>query len=146
LAVMIPPTMKFSSRSPAFEILATGNMDYQVHAANQLKAGDGPGFEVYGTGAPPPLGDQSRLQARSQHPAPRNPAASAPGSIALPSLTRFDSRLQQSQSNLQSLVLGGLTTVLLAACAFLVWRGPKTRAGYGRSAVVSRQTNHLQTP
>lgn len=41
LAVMIPPTMKFSSRTPAFGILTTGNSRYQVRAANQLKAGKG---------------------------------------------------------------------------------------------------------
>jgi hypothetical protein len=63
LAVMIPATMKFSSRSPAFEILATGKGDYTVQAANQLKAGDGPGFEVSGAGALPPLGDQAKSQA-----------------------------------------------------------------------------------
>lgn len=30
LAVMIPPTMKFTSRSTAFQLLPTGNNDYQV--------------------------------------------------------------------------------------------------------------------
>src|SRR5258708_622903 len=49
-AVMIPSTMRFSSRSLDFDILATGNSRYQVRAANQLKAGEGPEFEVSGTG------------------------------------------------------------------------------------------------
>jgi hypothetical protein len=146
LAVMIPPGMKFLSTSPAFESLATGNTDYQVHAANRLQAGQGPGFEVYGTGALPPLGDQSRSQAQSQPPAFLNPAASARGRLVLRSLAHFDSRMEQPPTTSESLVLGGLTAVLLAACAFLVWRARKTRAKYGTNAAVSRQTNHFRTP
>src|SRR5712671_5231970 len=55
LAVMIPPTMKFTSRSSAFEVLATGNNSYQVEAANQVQAGEGPGFEISGVGMLPAL-------------------------------------------------------------------------------------------
>ena len=65
MAVMIPLTRKFSSRSPPFEVLATGNSNYQVQAAKQLEAGEGPGFEVSGTGALPPLEDQAKSQGRS---------------------------------------------------------------------------------
>jgi len=72
-AVMIPPTMRFSSRSPAFEVLATGNSRYQVRAANQLNAGDGPGFEVSGTGAVPPLVGQAKTQAQLDSPTVPNP-------------------------------------------------------------------------
>ncbi|HEX4545176.1 MAG TPA: hypothetical protein VH110_02365, partial [Candidatus Acidoferrum sp.] len=129
LAVMIPPTMKFSSGSPAFGRLATGNTDYQVHAVNRLKAGEAPGFDVDGTGALPPLGDRSG----SPHPALLNPAATARGRIVSPALARFDSPLQRSDSTSESLLLGGLAAVLLAACAFLVWRAQMTRAGYGTS-------------
>jgi len=71
------PTMKFSSSSPAFKILATGNSRYQVHAASRVKAGVGPEFEVSGTGALPSLGDQAESQARSQSPAV--PTALVPG-------------------------------------------------------------------
>ncbi len=127
LAVMIPPTMKFSSRSPAFEILATGNSRYQVQAANQLKAGEGPGFEVSGTGALPPLGDQAKSQARSHSPAPPSPTLPAPRRAALPSLARIDSRWKQARPASQSLLLGGMTAVLLAASALLVWRARKAR-------------------
>ena len=126
-AVMIPPTMKFSSRSPAFEILAIGNSRYQVRAANQLKAGEGPEFEVSGTGTLPPLGDQAKSQARSHSPAPPNPTQSALGRAALPSLASIDSRSKRTQPPSQSLVLGGVTSVLLAACALLVWRVRKAR-------------------
>jgi hypothetical protein len=41
LAVMIPPTMKFSSPSKAFKILKTGNRNYEVRAISPLK-GFGP--------------------------------------------------------------------------------------------------------
>src|ERR1700687_2722324 len=122
MAVMIPPTMKFSSRSPAFKILPVGNSHYQVQAANQLQAGEGPGFEVSGTGALPPLGDQAKPQARSQSPAVPDRVVSAPGSGAVPSLANIDIRLKQTQPPSQSLVLGGVTSVLLAACVLLVWR------------------------
>jgi hypothetical protein len=127
LAVMIPPTMKFSSGSPAFKILATSNSRYQVRAANQLKAGEGPGFEVSGTGALPPLGDQAKSQARSHSPVPPSPTLSAPVRAALPSLASIDSRSKQTQPPSQSLVLDGMTSILLAACALLVWRARKAR-------------------
>jgi hypothetical protein len=128
LAVMIPPTMRFSSRSSAFQILTTGNSRYQVRAAIQLQAGEGPGFDVSGTGALPALGDQANSQARSQSPLPPVPTQFAPTRPALPSLPSIDSRLKQYQPPSQSLVLDGLTAVLFAACALLVWRGRKARS------------------
>jgi hypothetical protein len=127
LAVMTPVAMKFSSRSPAFEILKTGNRRYQVHAANQLKAGEGPEFEVSGTGALPPLDHQASSQQRFPSPASPNPTQSPPPRAALHSLPSIDPRLKQSQPRSQSLVLGGVTSILLAACALLVWRGRKAR-------------------
>ncbi len=128
LAVMTPAAMKFSSRSPAFEIFKTGNSRYQVHAASQLKAGEGPEFEVSGTGALPPLGDQASSHHRFLSPASPNPTQSPPARALLPSLASSNSPLKlQSQPTSQSLILGGVTSVLLAACALLVWRGRKVR-------------------
>jgi hypothetical protein len=128
LAVMTPAAMKFSSRSPAFEILKTGNSRYQVHAASQLKAGEGPEFEVSGTGALPPLGDQASSHQRFLSPASPNPTQSPPARALFPSLASTNSRLKlQSQPTSQSLVLGGVTSVLLAASALLVWRGRNAR-------------------
>jgi hypothetical protein len=138
LAVMIPPTMKFSSRSPAFEILATGSSRYQVQAANQLPAGEGPVFEVSGTGALPPLGDQAESQALSRSPTVPNRIVSAPGRGALPSLATIDSRMKQAQSSSQSLVLGGVTSILLAACALLVLRARKARRFSAAHSVAQR--------
>lgn len=138
MAVMIPPTMKFSSRSPAFGILPVGNSRYQVQAANQLQAGEGPGFEVSGTGALPPLGDQAKPQAQSQSPAVPNRVESVPGRSALPSLTNVDTRLKQTQPPSQSLVLGGVTSVLFAACVLLVWRARKARIFSAAQTVATR--------
>jgi len=146
MAVMIPPTMKFSSRSPAFKILPVGNSRYQVQAANQLQAGEGPGFEVSGTGALPPLGEQAKPQARSQSPAVSNRVESVPGRGALPSLANIDTRSKQTQAPSQSLVLGGVTSVLLAACVLLVWRARKARSFSAAQTVAprSRQGNRPQ--
>ena len=138
MAVMIPPTMKFSSRSPAFKILPIGNSGYQVQAANQLQEGEGPGFEVSGTGALPPLGDQGKKQARSQSQAVPNRVVSAPRRGALPSLANIDTRLKQTQPPSQSLVLAGLTSVLLATCVLLVWRARKARSFSAAQSVAPR--------
>ena len=138
MAVMIPPTMKFSSRSPAFKILPVGNSRYQVQAANHLLAGDGPGFEVSGTGALPSLGDQAKSQARSQSPAVPNGVESVPDRGALPSLANIDTRLKQTQPPSQSFVLGGVTSILFAACVFLFWRARKARSFSAAQTVAPR--------
>jgi hypothetical protein len=127
LAVMTPADMKFSSRSPAFEILKTSNPRYEVHTVNQLNAGEGPEFEVSGTGALPPLGDQASSQQRFPSPASPTPTQFRPVRAALPYSPSIDPRLKQSPPPSQSLVLAGVTSVLLAACALLVWRGRKAR-------------------
>lgn len=63
-AVMIPPTMKFSSTSSSFVVLATGNNRYQVRAINALQAGEGPAFNLSGNGILP------SLETRTPTPAP----------------------------------------------------------------------------
>jgi hypothetical protein len=128
LAVMIPPSMKFSSRSRTFALLPTGRSDYQVLTANQLKAGEGPGFEVFGTGGLPPLGDQAKSQARSLPLSTPRPTASASEGAVLSSFPRVDRQLQQTYRRSQTPVLGGLTAVLLGVCALLVWRARKARS------------------
>src|SRR5882762_107758 len=138
MAIMIPLAMKFSSRSPAFRILSIGNSRYQVQTANQLQAGEGPGFEVSGTGALPPVEDQDKTPARSQSPAVPNRVASAPGRGVLPSLANIDTRLKQAQPPSQSLVLCEVTSVLLAACVLLVWRARKARSFSAAQTVAAR--------
>jgi hypothetical protein len=127
LAVMLPPSMKFSSRSLAFEPLATGRSDIQVQTANQLEAGDGPVFEISGTGALRPLGDQTKSLATQASLQITGPVIPLPGQPALPSIGRIDSRADQAQPPSQLIVLGGLTVVLLTACALLIWRAYKTQ-------------------
>src|ERR1700687_67975 len=146
LAVMTPPAMKFSSRSSAFELLATGNNRYQVHAANQLKAGKGPEFEVSGPGAFPPVGDRAPSHQVFQSPASPNPTQSPPARVAMPSRAMIDSRLKQIQHPSTSFVLGGVTSVLLAACALLVWRARKERSFSATRSVAqrARQANRPQ--
>jgi hypothetical protein len=127
LAVMIPPSMKFSSRSSAFALLPAGRGDYQIQTANQLRAGEGPGFEVSGSGVLPPLGDQAKSQAGTLPLTTPRPIAPDRDRGRWSSSGGVDPQLQQTYSRSQSPVLGGLTAVLLGVCALLVWRGRKTR-------------------
>jgi hypothetical protein len=124
-AVIIPHTMKFSSRSPAFEVLATDNADYQVRAVTQVKAGEGPSFEVSGTGALPSIETKAKAQARAQ--SPPNPTTSTPVRAPLPFSPRVAAGSVRPRSSYQSLVLGALTAILLGACALLIWRTRKAR-------------------
>jgi hypothetical protein len=140
MAVMIPPTMKFSSRSPAFKVLPAGNSRFQVLAANQVQAGEEPAFEVSGIGVLPPVGNQADAQARSQSPGVPGRMVSAPGRAALPSLASIDSRWKQTQPPSQSLVLSAVTFALLTACALLIWRARKVpRISAAQVAARTRQ-------
>lgn len=140
LAVMVPRTMKFSSRSPAFRVLEAGNRNYQVQSASQLNAGDGPGFEVSGSGALPPIRDQVKTQAPSQ-PIPANSTAPMASPALPPSLAHDDSPPAKPASSSLWLVLG--STVLLAACGVLVWQVRKKRMAPAPNAVAVVGT---QTP
>jgi hypothetical protein len=125
LAVMIPLGMKFSSPYPAFGILATGNARYQVHAASQLKPGEGPGFEITGSGSLPPLVSPAGSRAKPS-PVPPNGRVAAAGQVV--SLVEHkNSRLEQARPTSQSLALSALTAILLAGCALLVMRRRKTQ-------------------
>jgi hypothetical protein len=129
LDVMIAPTMKFSSRSKAFQVLVTGNKDYQVQSANYLNAGEGPSFEISGTGQIPPLEGRAQPQAGSTTGATGEPAApsvtnrepqASPGAARAPATPT---------SPLESWVVG--TAAVLVACLFVIWltrRGVATRA------------------
>jgi hypothetical protein len=118
-AVMIPLSMKFSSRSALFEVLPTADAGYQVYAANQLRAGEGPGFQIDGSGAPPPVGDRSPAHERSQSPDSSNAPVAGP---EVPPLTRIDSSLKRVPTSSQSAVLRGVAAILLVVCVLLVWR------------------------
>jgi hypothetical protein len=151
LAVMIPPSMKFSSTSASFELLATGNNRYQVRAANLIKAGAGPNFEISGTGALPSLRDQAKTQARSSPPISPNPALSDADRNALSSSPQINSNsgsnsastIVKMQSPAQSLILAGVGCLFLAACTLIVWRaGKMSRAAHGTAAEATNPTQH----
>jgi hypothetical protein len=127
LAVMIPPTMKFTSRSPAFRVLRTGNGRYQVEAANVVKAGEGPGFEISGVGALPGLRAQAQsattplgaAQPIPAHSAPASSRARPQGANDLDMVTAFG--FSARSSRVQWWVLGA-SAVMLGACGFLLRR------------------------
>lgn len=122
LAIMIPLSMKFSSRSSAFETLATREQGYQVYAVGGLKAGKGPDFEVSGAGALPPLAGQAKPRTQ---PAVINDSEGAPFSHAAPASSWALAKpgREQPETSSQSLVLGLLTVVFLVICGFLISRG-----------------------
>jgi hypothetical protein len=128
LAVMIPPSMKFTSQSTDFQILPGGNNNYQVEVAKQVSAGEGPGFEISGMGALPAL--QARVQSPPKPkiaavPPPAPSAASSAGARtqvanalgALPA-----SRTSSPSSRRKRWVLGASAVLALGTCGFLLWR------------------------
>jgi hypothetical protein len=119
-AIMIPPTMKFSSRSSAFEVLATGNNRYQVRAINGLKAGERPAFELSGDGALP------SLQAQTRTPAAVVPAAPQPGPpVSLSPLPTTAPHANQTGGFFRPLILAALAVVFYAFSLFM-WRPSKS--------------------
>ena len=115
-AVMIPPSMHFSSRSSAFQRLATGNSEHQVQAAMQVKVGQGPEFEVSGNGTMPPF--QAKNQAPPQSLVPNSTVLDSPR--ALPSSPlRSESKLEKTPFAWPSLVLTGCVFLV---CALLILR------------------------
>ena len=138
LAVMIPAALKFSSPSTAFELLATGNTRYHVHAVNQVQAGAGPKFEVSGSETLPLVVDRVPSHQLSLSPASPIPTQSPPVRALLPTLARIDSRSKQTQPPSQLPVLVGMTSVLLAACALLIWHGRRARTFSAARTVAPR--------
>jgi hypothetical protein len=138
LAVMIPPAMKFSSRSRAFEMLRTGSRKYEVRAATQLKAGEGPEFEVSGTGAFPPLRDQAPSQAQLPQ-LLSTPTVSAARRIVSPTSPRTDSLQAQTQSSSsQARILALVSVILFAACTLVAWRVRKGWRGASAGTTLRR--------
>jgi hypothetical protein len=136
LAVMIPPTMKFTSRSSAFLVLHTGNDRYRVEAANLLQAGAGPEFEISGIGALPALRAQSQASPKppiaaqsvpsvSASSNPRSAAPSANDTDSIPSsgIPAHSSQLRsQPTSQLPRSVLA-ISAIAICGFALLLWRG-----------------------
>lgn len=131
LAVMIPPTMTFASRSSAFQALPVGADRYHVEAAENVKAGTGLEFEISGTG------DLPAVQAQG-HPLPKPPAASltaSESSIAVetpqtPSAAPVAATapsIAARSSIAWWWVLSAATALGLAAWVLLIWRYQRLR-------------------
>jgi hypothetical protein len=128
LAVMIPPSMRFTAQSTDFVVLNTGNDRYQVEAASMLKPGAGPPFEISGVGALPAL--------KAQDPSPpKAPVATE----SLPAATASASGTAQRANALKTTSSGtpvqfspvhshlpwwvpGTCAVMLGGCGLLLWR------------------------
>jgi len=129
LAVVFPPQVKFSSSSSAFALLATGNSRYQAWAANYLKEGDGPSFEISGAAESPP----SKQEAM--------PTSSAPvvgtNSEVSGSNRTLKTSVSTATQGLSYLVAAVVTCLFLAVCIFLMRRvhrasGMEDRVSTGR--------------
>jgi len=132
LVVMIPPTMKFTSPSPDFQVLPTGNGGYRVEAANRVKAGEGPEFEISGVGAVPALRAQSPPKAPGAAP-PTLPLSARSGSGARVQGTSAMSVVPTSgpsgaSSRLRWWVVGSSAVFVFAACGVLLWRRERVAA------------------
>ncbi len=124
LAVMIPPAIRFSSRSSTFQVLRTGNDRYQVEAANAVKAGEGPGFEISGVGEFP--APRAEVQSPPKPPPQRIPAFRSPTSSRAQGTNRLDagatSGIFVGSSRAQWWVFAACTVLALGGCAFVVSR------------------------
>jgi hypothetical protein len=154
LAVMIPSTMKFASRSPAFQVLNTGNSDYQVQAASRVKAGEGPGFEISGAGTMPPLQPRAQPKAGAQAVAPAGAAAQGasvqgasvqrpggpagsppPNTQAKDDLRGAAAASTPSSSAFEWWLLAAAAVLVLGTCGVLIWRA--RRHSRSRAELVS---------
>jgi hypothetical protein len=144
VAVMIPPTMTFTSRSSAFQILPVGNNRYRVEAAEQVKAGDGPAFEISGVGALPSMQDQSHAPPKPSVGALASPAQSTRSNLepqahnANASEATPHSASSASSSPFQWWALSASSALMLGTCGVLVWR--KQRSLSGALAVAGQTT------
>jgi|GEM_PF-799499 len=143
IAVMMPPTMRFSSPSSAFHRLAAGGEQYQVQAAVQVKAGPGPAFEVSGDGPLPPL-PAKKGQTPSHSAAP----SGSPGLRSTGPLSGDGPQPGRKSEAIPSLWRWvGLAGGLLLACfgILVVWRSrrlrPGQRAGGAREASAAALEN-----
>jgi hypothetical protein len=116
VAVMIPPTMTFTSRSSAFQALPVGSDRYHVEAAENVTAGGALAFEISGAGELPeahqPSSGAANPSATASIPqAPATATGISPTRNAAPKTTKIDPHSAAAWW----WVLGG------AAIAFALW-------------------------
>lgn len=144
LAVMIPPTMKFTAQSAGFQILRTGNDRYQVEAANLVRAGEGLAFEISGIGALPAL----RPQAQSL---PNSPVSAAPILSSSVGARSAGHRGQAANAlNPASAILAqlfgvqwwvlGASTMMLGACVVLFCRAQHISRTTAKTAHITAES------
>ncbi|MGA2649616.1 MAG: hypothetical protein ABSF28_03795 [Terracidiphilus sp.] len=136
LAVMIPPTMTFASRSSAFQPLPVGADRYRVEAAENVKAGTALEFEISGSGELPAVQAQS-------HASPNHPAA--PATASAPAITvsptpkaasvTFPAPRKTMHSSTAWWWVLGLSSLALAVYVFLRW--PRRRLRRSALALVA---------
>ena len=152
LAVMIPPTMKFAGRSPSWQKLDTGNKDFQVAVANQLKAGTGPSFEISGAGAQPPLQARAQTPASSPASAPApSQAAPAPVISATTPAGKAESRSATSApaptpSINEGWLLGSAAVLVIGVCGCLVWLNSRRSKAEPKTSASAGNAEHGQAP
>jgi hypothetical protein len=158
VAVMIPPTMQFSSASTAFKTLETGNRNYHVRAIAQLKAGPGPEFEISGSGSLPPVrpGANAETQPMTAAPVPpvqNSPApgvSSPPASVQSPPPSLGSTAAQTGRSYAPSwmiLAILGIGLAATSAAAIRVGAAKRTSAPQiaGINGIRPNQTRHNET-
>ncbi|MGH9560924.1 MAG: hypothetical protein ACRD3S_05665, partial [Terracidiphilus sp.] len=130
LAVMIPPTMTFSSHFSAFQPLSVGTDKYQVEAAENIGAGAALEFEVSGTGELPAVRQQNPIVSRPTAAAP-TPEASTPTARALPTENAVPIVAPQSgivaRSSSGWWFVFAVAALSLAICVFFVRRTQRLR-------------------
>jgi len=147
LAVMIPQTMKFTSRFSAFQVLRTGNSTYKVEAANQVEVGERPRFEISGFGTPP--ASRAQVQSALRPPvvalsapvssAPQHIPARAQGANVSGATSAYGLAAPSSPLRWWPLVVG--VVPLLGTCGLLLWRRyrlPSTAAGIQKTGQQER--------
>jgi hypothetical protein len=120
LAVMIPSTMKFNSRS-SFQLLPTASSSYFVEAASAVKAGTGPAFEISGMGDLPAL--QAGTHAKHQVSVSSAAPALAKGQTA--TSTPMPSSPSRLSSRTQSWLLGIAAVFTIGVLVFVHSRSRK---------------------
>ena len=132
MAVMVPLEMKFSSSSPRFAILAAGNGKYQVRAAAQLEAGEGPEFQLVGTGEVLP--DRPNTEAQTRRvPAAANSNISTldrpfPTSSPQPNLPLQ----RRTQPEAHTFRWAAMACALLVASSLILWQALRLSGGNAR--------------
>jgi hypothetical protein len=145
LAVMIPPTMNFSSGSSNFQILSTGTSNFQVRAVGPVRAGSGPIFTISGSGGFPALPDPSQAKISAEAPVFSNLPAPAPDRIvtAAPRYRSFALGALFSWPTPLWTLLG--CVLFLALFSLIAWRAQKMRDHAGGQAG-SRVADEIRRP